>query len=229
MCLGLLRSSIGKKAIMGATGLILLGFVAMHLTGNLLIFAGPDALNAYAAKLRHLGPLLWVARGGLLLAVGVHIWLGIVLARENRAARPVGYAVSRSARTSAPAKTMAISGLLIAAFIVYHLLHFTFRVTHPALSHLSDAQGRHDVFSLVVGSFQDPRLVAAYVAAMGLLCAHLSHGAASWLQSLGLNNDRLLPVVEPIGRAAAWLIFLGYSAIPLAIFFGLIKPLAAPV
>jgi len=223
MGLGLLRSSIGKKALMGVTGLALLGFVIMHLTGNLLVFAGPDALNAYAKKLRDLGPLLWVARGGLLLAVGLHFYLGIVLARENRSARPIGYAVSAAARTTAPARTMALSGLLLAAFIVYHLLHFTFRVTHPAISHLTDAAGRHDVFSMVVRSFEDPRLVTAYVTAMGLLCLHLHHGAASWLQSLGLNNDRLLPVLERVGRLSAWVIFLGYSAIPLAIGFGLIE------
>jgi len=224
MCVAWLRSSVGKKAAMAATGLLLLAFVIAHLAGNLLIFAGQDALNAYADKLRRMWWLLWLARAGLLAAVLVHVWLAVVLTRDNRAARPIRYAAWHPARTTAAARTMMASGLLVTAFIVYHLLHFTFRVTHPAVSHLTDALGRHDVFSMVVRSFSDPALVIAYVAAMGMLCLHLGHGAASWLQSLGLNSERLLPVVEHIGRLTAWLIFLGYSAIPLSIFFGLIAP-----
>lgn len=218
-----LRSSIGKKAVMAVTGLILFGFVIGHLAGNLLIFRGPNALNAYALKLQHLGPFLWVVRAGLLATVIIHIWLAIVLSRENWIARPIRYAVSRSAETTLAARTMMVSGLLLTAFIVYHLLHFTFRVTHPAISHYVDASGRHDVFTMVVLSFQNPALVVGYIVGMGLLCAHLHHGVASWLQSLGLNNERLLPVIDRLGRLAAWLMFLGYSSIPIAIVTGFIK------
>ena len=221
--LRLLQSSVGKKFVMAVTGLLLLGFVIGHLAGNLLIYRGPDAINAYALKLRHLGPLLWIVRAGLLATVTVHVWLAILLTRENRAARPIPYAVSRSAETTVAARTMMVSGLLLTAFIVYHLLHFTFRVTHPAISHHVDVLGRHDVFTMVVFSFQDPLLVVFYIVAMGLLCAHLHHGVASWMQSLGLNNERLLPVIDRLGRLTAWLIFLGYSSIPLAILTGFIK------
>ena len=208
---------------MGATGLVLVGFVVLHLLGNLVVFLGPDALNAYADKLRHMGPLLWLARGGLLATVAVHVWLAVVLTRENQAARPIRYAVARTVQTTPAARTMMVSGLLLTAFIVYHLLHFTFRVTHPAISHRVDALGRHDVFAMVVFSFQDPVLVVLYVAAMGLLCAHLHHGMASWLQSLGLTNERVLPAIERTGRLTAWLIFLGYSSIPVSILAGLVK------
>ena len=222
MCLAWLRSSIGKKAVMGLTGLILLGFFIMHLAGNLLVYLGPEALNAYAKKLRDMGPLLWVARATLLAAVLVHAWLAIVLTRENRAARPIRCAVSRAAHTTAAARTMMVSGLLLTAFIVYHLLHFTFRITHPEIAHRVDALGRHDVFAMVVFSFQDPVLVLAYVVAMALLCLHLSHGVASWCQSLGLNNERALPLLERLGRLIAWAIFLGYSSIPVSIYMGLV-------
>ena len=224
MCRGLLRFSVGKKAAMALTGLVLLGFVIVHLAGNLLVFAGPEALNAYAAKLRHLGALLWAARLVLAAAVVIHIWLSVVLSRENRAARPIGYARQQLARTTLGARTMMLSGILLLVFLIYHLLHFTFRVTHPDISHLTDALGRHDVYSMVVLSFQDPLLVAAYVVAMALLCLHLSHGIASWCQSLGLNNERTLPLTERAGRLMAWAIFLGYSSIPVSIYAGFVKP-----
>jgi succinate dehydrogenase / fumarate reductase cytochrome b subunit len=220
----MLRSSIGKKVVMAVTGLLLFGFVIAHLAGNLLIYRGPDVLNAYADKLRHMGLLLWTARAGLLATVAVHFWLGIMLTRENRLARPIRYAVSRSAETTPAARMMMISGLLLTAFIIYHLLHFTVRITHPDLSHRVDALGRHDVYAMVVLSFQDPRLVVCYVVAMGLLCAHLHHGVASWLQSLGLTSERLLPVIERAGRLTAWLVFLGYSSIPVAIVLGFLGP-----
>ena len=222
-----LHSSVGKKAVMAVTGLLLLGFVIGHLAGNLLIYRGADAINAYALKLRHLSPLLWVVRAGLLATVTIHTWLAIVLTRENQAARPIRYAVSRSAETTVAARTMMASGLLLTAFIIYHLLHFTFRVTHPAISHHVDALGRHDVFTMVVLSFQNPLLVVGYIGAMGLLCAHLHHGVASWCQSLGLTNEQLLPMIERLGRLMAWLIFVGYSSIPLSVFLGIIRPMGA--
>ena len=218
-----LHSSVGKKAVVAVTGLLLLGFVIMHLAGNLSIFLGPEALNAYAAKLRHFGWLLWVARIGLLLVVTVHIVLAIVVTRENRAARPIPYEVSRAVDTTLAARTMMISGLLLAVFIGYHLLHFTFHVVHAAEAHRVDSLGRHDVFSMVVLSFQDPVLVAWYVMAMAILSSHLHHGIGSWLQSLGLTNERFLPAIRRIAGIVAWLIFLGYSAIPVAILAGVVR------
>ena len=218
-----LHSSIGKKVVVAVTGLVLLGFVMAHLAGNLLIFAGQNALNAYAEKLRHLGGLLWVARGVLLFSVLIHIVFAIQLAIANRAARPISYKASESIQTTVAAKSMMLSGLAIFAFIVFHLLHFTFRVTHPEISHLTDSLGRHDVYSMVVLSFQDRLLAAIYVAAMALLSAHLGHGASSWIQTLGLVKEGSLKTANFVGQVFAVALALGYVAIPTSIYLGWIR------
>jgi succinate dehydrogenase / fumarate reductase cytochrome b subunit len=216
-------SSVGKKVLMAVTGLVLFGFVVGHLAGNLLIFAGPGALNAYGKKLLDLGPLLWAARLFLLANLVAHVGLAVALVRENRRARPVAYK-SRSWRESSyAARTMMLSGVIVFAFIVYHLLHFTFRVTHPELAHLTDAAGRHDIYSMVVLSFRRPLLAGAYIAAMFLLALHLSHGLASLMQSLGLNRDGTKDCFKKAGALAAALVFLGYSAIPAAVLAGVVK------
>lgn len=208
---------------MAVTGLILLGFVVGHLAGNLLVFAGPDALNAYAKKLRDWAPLLWVVRSLLLASVVLHVWVSLLLTIENRAARPIDYEVKKTIRTSVAARTMMISGLVILAFAIYHLLHFTFRVTNPEVSHLTDSVGRHDVYSMVVLSFQNVYISAAYCISMAFLCLHLAHGASSWLQTLGWNDERLEPIFLRVGQAVSFLIWIGYVSIPLSILCGLVK------
>lgn len=226
MTSSMLRTSLGKKVLMAVSGLILVGFVIMHVLGNLTIFLGPDALNAYALKLRHFGALLWVARGVLLLAVIVHLVTSIQLTIENRRARPVGYRVQRTVETTLGAKTMALSGILLLAYLVYHLLHFTFGVTHPQLAHLTDPLGRHDVYTMVVVSFQNRSLSLAYLIAMAMLCLHVGHGIGSAPQTLGLTTESTIPVFQRFGRILAGLLFLGYSAIPLAVLGGFIRPIA---
>ena len=217
------RSSIGKKALMALSGLALALFVLVHLAGNLLVFAGPDAMNAYAVKLRHFGPWLWVARGGLLSAALVHIWTSVALAVENRRARPRYYARYRARATSFVARFMLSTGVVFTAFLVYHLLHFTFRLTHPEISNGVDALGRHDVYGMVVQSFQDRRLAVAYVIGVAAVCVHLSHGIASTFQTLGVNDERSLARVSLAGRLASAMVFLGYSAIPLAALLGYLR------
>ena len=161
---------------------------------------------------------------GLLLAAAVaHVWLTIQLALENRRARPIPNAVQRSAQTTLAAKTMVASGLLLCAYVIYHVLHFTFGVTHPDVFYRVDALGRHDVYAMVVGSFQQWPVSLLYVLAMGILCLHLSHGFSSAFQSLGLNNERTIPILARIGRIAALLLFFGYSAVPLAVLVGIIR------
>lgn len=209
---------------MAVSGLILLGFVIAHLLGNLLVFAGSDALNAYAAKLRHLGPLVWAARGFLLAAVAVHVWTSIALSRENAAARPRAYRVKQPLLTSYAAQTMLLSGVLTLAYVAYHLLHFTFGVTYPSFFGKTDAAGRHDVYAMVVLSFQRPIISWIYVVGVGLLCLHLSHGIASTFQTLGFNSERTVPLVARLGRAAALLLFLGYASIPVAVLLGWVRP-----
>ena len=217
------RSSIGKKFLMGISGLALVGFAVAHLAGNLTIFLGPDTINAYAEKLRHLGVLLWVARITLLGFAAVHVLMGIELARENRAARLKGYRRQKSIQTTLAAKTMALSGILILVYIVYHLLHFTFGVTHPQAAHLEDPLHRHDIYSMVVLGFQRVPVAVGYIAAMALLCLHLSHGIGSLFQSVGFNSERSRPVVERAGRLIALGLFIGYSAIPLSVLLGWLK------
>lgn len=219
----LFRSSVGKKFLMAFSGFILVGFIMGHLCGNLFVYGGRYALNEYAQHLRDLGPLLWVARIVLLAAVGTHIVTAIQLARENRSARPVSYQAYKPVKTTYAARTMMMSGLIVLAFIIYHLLHFTFRVTNPDISHGMDAHGHHDVFLMVVKSFQNPVIVLAYVVAQVLLASHLSHGLSSLPQSLGFLNESQRCKLRCAGRAFAFLLFAGYISIPLSIFFGFVK------
>ncbi|OGW78999.1 MAG: hypothetical protein A2Z83_06715 [Omnitrophica bacterium GWA2_52_8] len=217
------QSSIGKKAVMAVTGLMMFGFILGHLAGNLLIYAGPDTFNAYAKKLQSLGEFLWVARCILLTALLFHVLSAIQLTFENRKARPIGYRRYDPEVTTYAARTMMLSGIILTAFIVYHLLHFTFRLTHPEVSNLHDARGNHHVYAMVVQSFRQWPVAVAYIAAMVPLCLHLSHGISSAFQSLGLQNNRLLPVFKNAARGIALLIFVGYASIPAACLSGLIQ------
>ena len=216
------RSSIGKKALMAISGLVLLGFVIAHLLGNLLIYAGPEAINAYAQKLRQLGLLLWGARLVLLTAVIVHLVASIQVALENRAARPQPYRVTQTTQTTLGARTMMVSGILLVAFIVYHLLHFTFGTAHPEFSQGIDAFGRHDVYAMTVMSFNNPYISFAYVVGVAILCFHLGHGIESTCQSLGLNNARTIGTMTYVGQLLALALFIGYVSIPLSILLGFV-------
>jgi len=215
-------SSVGKKVLMAISGLALVGFIAGHLAGNLFIFGGPDALNAYGEKLRKMMPLLWVARVGLLTMVSIHIFTAVTLVLENRKARPRGYECKTTIETTIAARSMAFTGAALIFFIIYHLLHFTFKLTHPDLSHATDAFGHHDIYSMVVLSFHNPLLVAAYVLGVAALSMHLSHGIGSLAQSLGLNSEKSIFLLRYAGRAMGILIFLGYGSIPIACLLRLV-------
>ena len=216
------QSSIGKKVMMAASGLALTGFLIAHLMGNLLIFRGPDALNAYAKEARGLGPLLWVARLGLLAAALIHIATSLQLARENAAARPIGYRRVRRQETTWAARSMVASGVGVGAYLVYHLLHFTFRLAHPELSRAVDALGHHDVYLMVVRSFEQQPIALAYVVGMAAVCFHVSHGFGSAFQTLGLTTERTIPAWRLASQLFALAIFLGYCSIPVAVFFGIL-------
>src|SRR5688572_26180689 len=129
--IGFWRSSIGGKVTMAVTGLLLFGFVVAHVLGNLLLFAGPDSINAYAKSLADLGPLLWLLRIGLLAVFVLHVVTGLRIARQNRTARPVAYTKEATIQASFASRSMVFSGVTVLAFVVYHLLHFTFGVTNP--------------------------------------------------------------------------------------------------
>ena len=219
------KSSIGRKFIVGLTGAILVGFIIGHLLGNLQIFLGPEYINSYAEKLRSLGVMLWVIRVFLLVVVVLHIYFTIRLAIENRKARPVSYAQREHVKSTIASRSMWISGLLLLAFIIYHIAHFTVQVADPRFALLKlDPLNRHDVYSMMVYGFQNVFVSGFYVVAMYLLAMHLSHGASSFFQSLGLNDKKLTPRLARGARVFAWLIFAGYVSIPLAVLTGLIKP-----
>lgn len=219
------RSSIGRKIIVAITGLILLLFVIGHLLGNLQIFLPPEWINSYAQHLRDLGPLLWVIRGILLITVLLHIFFTILLALENRSARPARYKGKQHVKATWASRHMAFSGLVVFAFIIFHLLHFTghnFNARFPLLK--NDPLNRYDVYSMMVYGFQNVWVSAFYIVSLFLLTLHLTHGSSSFFQSLGLNNKRLTPRLAFGGRMLAWLIFIGYVSIPVAILLGWVEP-----
>jgi succinate dehydrogenase / fumarate reductase cytochrome b subunit len=225
-----LGSSIGRKLLVAVTGLGLLGFVVAHMLGNLQIFQGPEALNAYAANLKSLGPVLWALRGGLLLMFVVHIGLTLKLAAENRAARPERYAHPGRVQSTPGARSMVLTGLMVLAFVLYHLAHFTLGWTHPehaalteSVAALGGSEMRHDVFSMVVLGFQQPLVSGLYLVAVALLALHLSHGVQSVFQSLGLCHPGSESMLRKLGCGVAAVIFFGNASIPVAILAGLVQ------
>jgi succinate dehydrogenase / fumarate reductase cytochrome b subunit len=218
------RTSVGSKYVMALTGLALILFVLGHMAGNLQIYRGSAALNSYAHALETSPILVWTVRTGLLLVFVVHIALGIRLTRQNTTARPVKYVYEDTVQASWASRHMLLTGLVILAFVIYHLLHFTFGVTDPR--HFKYAlpddptSGYHDVAAMVVGGFQQWPVSVGYVIAQLILGLHLWHGAGSWLQSLGLSRPSLMPYIHGFGKAIAILVMLGNCSIPLVILAG---------
>jgi len=217
--------SVGRKMIVAVTGVILILFVIGHLLGNLQIFLGPEWINAYSQHLRDLGPLLWLIRIFLLVSVILHIYFTILLAIENRRARPEAYIDRQYVKASWASRHMVVSGLVVLAFIIFHLLHFTGRKFNPQFPLLKlDPLNRYDVYSMMVYGFQNVYVSSFYIVGLFLLTLHLTHGSSSFFQSLGLNNQRLAPRLAIGGRIFAWLLFIGYTSIPIAVLLGFIKP-----
>jgi succinate dehydrogenase / fumarate reductase cytochrome b subunit len=208
-------TTIGKKAVMAATGVVLAGFVAGHLLGNLQIFLGPERFNGYARALKSLPELLWPVRITLLISVILHIWSSIQLAVVKSEARPIGYVRTKSIASSYASRTMYMSGPIVALFIIYHLMQFTFGVGGTPYME-SDAYGN------VINGFRVPAVSLFYILAMGLLCIHLRHGFSSVVQSLGLLHPRYTPRLKALAVIVATLIFLGFISIPVAVLAGVI-------
>ncbi len=210
--------------IVAITGVILILFVIGHLLGNLQIFLGPDWINGYSQHLRDLGPLLWAIRLFLLCTVVVHIYVTIQLAIANRRARPEAYIDKEHVKATFASRHMVMSGLIILTFLIYHLAHFTFRKTDTRFALLKpDPLNHYDVYSMMVYGFQNYLVSGFYILGMWLLALHSSHGSSSFFQSLGLNNRTLTPRLAFGGRVFAWLLFVGYTSIPVAVLLGLIK------
>lgn len=221
------QSSIGKKILVAVTGLAMIGFLAGHLLGNLLVFSGPAAINGYAKKLHDLGPLLYIIRAALLATVVLHIVTTIQLVRLNRAARPQKYAVDTVRQASKSSRIMIWSGLTILAFIMYHLAHFTFALGNqyrdPAIARYWVEPGVHNVYNMVVDGFRVWYVSLFYIIALLLLTSHLSHGFASVFQTLGLATSRTRRPIAVAGNLFAWGWFVGNLSIPLAILLGLVS------
>src|SRR3954469_9017435 len=209
---------IGKKAIMGITGLIGIGFVILHSLGNLLIFRGPDAINSYSHFLKNTGELLWVLRIVLIVAVVLHVIAAVQLTRQSRAARPVDYVKREAQAATLASRTMRWGGALLLVFIVVHILHFTTGTITPAgvFSH-------QDVYANVVTSFRIWWVSLFYVVSMIALGYHLFHGAWSSVRSIGVSPASPEPLHHRISLLLAILIWAAFTVIPVAVFSGLVR------
>ena len=225
------NSSLGKKYIMAMTGFVLFLFVIGHLAGNLQIFLGREAINRYGDFLQSNPELIWPARLGLLLMVGLHIWSATLISLENKAARPIGYEVYRPVGSSYASRTMLVGGSVVFVFIIYHLLHYTAEVQYLNFTGQNFAAfmeqlpgqvpaERHDIFKMMVVGFSNPLVSGFYVLGLALLSLHLSHGASSMFQSLGWKSEAYRPFLDKAARVVAVLIFLGYTSIPVSILCG---------
>lgn len=239
----LFGSSVGRKILMAVTGLILIGFVVGHLVGNLQVFQHPDRINGYAQFLQNLGPLLWVARIGLLAAVGIHIWAATVLTLENQRARGGEYSVKHTIQATLASRTMRLTGYVVLAFILYHLAHFTLGLAQAdtfkdnlkpytmvdeyrvaGFPVIAAGAVVHDVHSMVVLGFQNPIVAGFYLLAVGLLSFHLLHGFDSLFQTLGLRSTKWAGGLRTFCLIFCLAYFAGNLAIPGAVLTGQLKP-----
>jgi succinate dehydrogenase / fumarate reductase cytochrome b subunit len=214
--LSFLGSSVGRKVVMAVTGAILFLFVIGHMAGNMLLYEGPQALNAYAARLHALPALLWIVRCGLLAAVLVHIWAATALTITNLRARPIGYREREDLASTYASRTMVWSGPILGLFVIYHLAHFTLGSVHPDF-----VPG--DVYHNVVTGFQQPLVSGFYILAMLALGLHLYHGAWSMLQSLGVAHPRYNSLRKVGAALFAAILVAGNISFPLAVLSGLVR------
>jgi len=216
---GPLTSTICRKVVMALSGVVLVGFVIAHMSGNLLLFVGPAALNEYAAWLRSLlhGAGLWILRATLLLAVALHVWSAWSLTRDARAARPTGYAHGLVPDASTYAsRTMRWGGVILLAFIVYHLLHMTFGTVHPSF-----VEG--DVYHNMITGFRVWPVTLFYVIAMVLLGLHLRHGVWSMFHTLGVSHPGYRRLFQRLALVVALVVMVGFISGPIAVLFGVVK------
>ncbi|MFP4157203.1 MAG: succinate dehydrogenase cytochrome b subunit [Opitutales bacterium] len=249
-----INSTIGRKILMALTGIVLVLFVLGHMLGNLQIFLGADVINAYAYKLHYVLPTaaLWAIRLFLLAAVGIHIWAAVMLTLDNRKARPENYAKDSVVQATYASRTMRMSGVILLAFIIFHLAHYTARVV-PGKEYDKQIVGTlegeaysapvmvplvkggeqaikngkpvqtFNVNDMMVAGFQVWWVSGFYILATGLLCMHLSHGVSSMFQTLGLRNKDWRKRLDVFAVAYGWIVFLGFAIIPLAVMGGFVK------
>jgi succinate dehydrogenase / fumarate reductase cytochrome b subunit len=215
------RSSIGAKHVMAVTGLLLFLFAIVHMLGHLQMFGGQDVYNRYAHFLQELWEVKWPIRVGLLAVLAIHVVIAIGVVSRNRAARPVRYARYRPAVSSPVGRAMALTGLFVFAFLAFHILHFTLGQIQPGHFHVMDPKDRWDAYSMFIYGFRNPAIYVVYLIGIGLLAMHLGHGAASWLQSLGLRHPKYQ--TDRLGPALAVFLFVGYMVPPTAVVAGILR------
>ena len=208
------QSTIGKKVVMAVTGIIGILFVIGHMTGNLLMFKGQDAMHEYALLLRTSMPLLWAVRIALLAAVLLHIVAAYQLTMRSRTARPDGYAKRNPQVTTFAARTIKWGGVLLLVFIVYHILHMTLGTVHPQFTHL-------DPYNNLSIGFRNPLVVAFYLLAMAALALHLYHGSWAVVRTLGAGRPTVHPLRRKIALVIAVIVAIGFAIIPIAAVAGL--------
>jgi succinate dehydrogenase / fumarate reductase cytochrome b subunit len=211
------RSTVGKKVVMGVTGLIMIGYLILHMLGNLQAFEGAEKINGYAALLH--GPLrgvVWGVRALLLASLVLHVIAGAQLTLLDRAARPAGYARKVAQAATPASRTLRVGGVILLAFIVYHLLHFTTGQVHPDFV-------AGDVYHNLISGLGRPLVAGFYLISMAAIGLHLYHGAWSSLRSLGLSQPKPDPLYRPVAAVVAVVLWLGFSIIPVAILLGWIR------
>jgi succinate dehydrogenase / fumarate reductase, cytochrome b subunit len=213
----LYRSSVGKKVLMALSGIVLVGFILLHMLGNLKVFSGEPGFNAYAGFIREVGApvlpfsaALWMVRVVLLLALIVHVWMSVELWRGSARARELRYARNKDLSFTYASRTMRWGGVVILLFLVYHILHFTTGDLHADFV-------PHDAYHNFVAAFQIPWIVVVYVAAQAALCLHLYHGVWSLFQTLGANHPRYNRYRRPLAATFAIGIFVGFVAPPILV------------
>lgn len=207
-------SSVGKKVIMAATGLIWVAYLITHMLANLLVFQGPGKINAYSAFLHGTGGALWTARLVLIAALVIHVLAAAQLTDRRLKARPAKYVAGRAPQISTLAsRTIRWGGVLILLFLVYHILHFTLGTVHPDF-----VEG--NPYHNVVSGFRSLPVVAVYLIAMAAVGLHLYHGLWSSGRSLGLSPPSPQPLRRTVALVLAVVIWLGFTVIPLAVYAG---------
>jgi len=209
-------STIGKKAIMAVTGLVLAGFLVGHMLGNLQVFLGREVMNHYAETLHANLVLLWGVRILVLVSVLLHAWAAVQLTAVKAAARPVPYVKPANVQATTGSRTMMLSGPVIALFVIGHLLHLTTGTIHPQFVELR-------AYENVVIGFSNPIASGLYIVAMILVGFHLSHGIWSMFQSMGFSHPRYTPMLKKFSGIFAWVLIAGFIAVPIAVLAGLVR------
>lgn len=209
------RSTVGKKVVMAITGTFLVLWILGHVTGNLLAFKGSEAMNAYAAFLHSLGGMLWAVRIGLLVALGLHVTAALQLTQAAAAARPQAYAKKTPQVSTIASRTMRVGGLLLLAYVVFHVLHLTTGTVHPSFD-------EKNVYRNLVVGLSVPWVAAFYVVAMIALGAHLFHGVWAAARTTGLAKPSPQPLARRVAVVVALIVWAGFTSIPVGVMAGVI-------